>query len=94
MAAVWSPISTAQVQNEQELQKKLDDARAQLDKSAFFVKLWVAESHRRDYQRFGISWDNFHTTHSEENAQLISEIFLALSKNGFIETKKKAVLEA
>src|SRR5204863_1693798 len=38
----------------------------------------VAESHRRDYQRFGISWDNFHTTHSPENAELSSEIFLAL----------------
>jgi methionyl-tRNA synthetase len=47
----------------------------------------VAESHRRDYQRFGISWDNFHTTHSEENAQLSCDIFSALRKNGFIETK-------
>ncbi len=47
----------------------------------------VAESHRRDYQRFGISWDNFHTTHSEENTQLASDIFAALGKNGFIETK-------
>src|SRR5260221_12586456 len=47
----------------------------------------VAESHRRDYQRFGISWDNFHTTHSEESRELSSAIFLALQKNGFIETK-------
>jgi methionyl-tRNA synthetase len=47
----------------------------------------VAESHRRDYQRFGISWDNFHSTHSEENRELSSAIFLALQKNGFIETK-------
>jgi methionyl-tRNA synthetase len=47
----------------------------------------VAESHRRDYQRFGISWDNFHTTHSEENRELSAEIFLALQKAGFIETK-------
>ena len=47
----------------------------------------VAESHRRDYQRFGISWDNFHSTHSQENAELSSSIFLALQKNGFIETK-------
>jgi methionyl-tRNA synthetase len=47
----------------------------------------VAESHRRDYQRFGISWDNFHTTHSDENRELSSEIFEALRKNGFIETK-------
>jgi methionyl-tRNA synthetase len=47
----------------------------------------VAESHRRDYQRFGISFDNFHSTHSEENAELSGAIFLALQKNGFIETK-------
>ena len=47
----------------------------------------VAESHRRDYQRFGISWDNFHTTHSDENSQLSAEIFAALTRNGFIETK-------
>jgi methionyl-tRNA synthetase len=47
----------------------------------------VAESHRRDYQRFGISWDNFHSTHSEENRELSAEIFLALQKHGFIETK-------
>jgi methionyl-tRNA synthetase len=47
----------------------------------------VAESHRRDYQRFGISWDNFHSTHSPENAELSASIFLALQKNGFIETK-------
>jgi methionyl-tRNA synthetase len=47
----------------------------------------VAESHKRDYQRFGISFDNFHTTHSEENRELASEIFLALKQAGFIESK-------
>jgi methionyl-tRNA synthetase len=47
----------------------------------------VLDSHRRDYQRFGISWDNFHTTHSEENKELAASIFLALQKNGFIDTK-------
>jgi methionyl-tRNA synthetase len=47
----------------------------------------VAEGHRRDYQRFLISFDNFHTTHSEENVELSSTIFLALQKNGFIDTK-------
>ena len=47
----------------------------------------VAELHKRDYQRFGISWDNFHTTHSEESTQLSSEIFEGLRKNGLIETK-------
>ncbi|MEO7742292.1 MAG: methionine--tRNA ligase [Usitatibacter sp.] len=47
----------------------------------------VAEGHRRDYQRFGISFDNFHSTHSDENRELSSAIFLALQKNGFIDTK-------
>jgi methionyl-tRNA synthetase len=47
----------------------------------------IAESHRRDYQRFGISWDNFHSTHSEENRELSAEIFLALQENGFIDSK-------
>ncbi|MGZ5651141.1 MAG: class I tRNA ligase family protein, partial [Usitatibacter sp.] len=47
----------------------------------------VADSHRRDYLRFGISFDNFHTTHSEENRELSAEIFLALKKSGFIDTK-------
>jgi methionyl-tRNA synthetase len=47
----------------------------------------VAESHKRDYQRFGISFDNFHSTHSEENRELAADIFLALQKNGFIESK-------
>jgi len=47
----------------------------------------VGETHKRDYQRFGISFDNFHSTHSEENRELSSSIFLALKKAGFIESK-------
>ncbi|HEX5129358.1 MAG TPA: methionine--tRNA ligase [Usitatibacter sp.] len=47
----------------------------------------VAESHRRDYQRFGVSWDNFHSTHSEENVELSTSIFAALQKSGLIDTK-------
>ncbi|HXS52243.1 MAG TPA: methionine--tRNA ligase [Usitatibacter sp.] len=47
----------------------------------------VAESHRRDYQRFGISWDNFYSTHSPENRELSAQIFEALREAGFIETK-------
>jgi len=47
----------------------------------------IAEVHRRDYQRFGISWDHFHTTHSPENAELSAAIFQQLQKNGFIETR-------
>ncbi len=47
----------------------------------------VIEGHRRDDQRFGISFDNFHTTHSEENVELSSSIFLALRKSGLIDAK-------
>ncbi len=47
----------------------------------------VAETHKRDLARFNISFDNFHSTHSEENRELSSSIFLALKKHGFIETK-------
>jgi methionyl-tRNA synthetase len=47
----------------------------------------VGETHKRDYQRFGISFDNFHSTHSEENREESTAIFAALRKAGFIETK-------
>jgi len=47
----------------------------------------MLESHKRDDQRFGISYDNYHSTHSSENTELASEIFLKLKKNGFVETK-------
>ena len=30
----------------------------------------VAESHKRDYQRFHLSFDNWYTTHSPENVEL------------------------
>src|SRR5687768_7318514 len=47
----------------------------------------VAEGHRRDLARFEISFDHFHSTHSEENTELSSSIYLALKKNGFVEAK-------
>ena len=47
----------------------------------------VAEGHKRDLSRFGISFDHFHSTHSPENVELTSAIFLALQKAGFVETK-------
>ena len=47
----------------------------------------VGEGHKRDLARFGISFDNFHSTHSEENRELSSAVFLALKKAGLIDTK-------
>jgi len=47
----------------------------------------VIEGHKRDDQRFGVSYDNYYSTHSPENTELAQSIFLALKKNGFIDTK-------
>ena len=47
----------------------------------------VAESHRKDLARFGVSFDHFHSTHSPENRELAGEIFAALKAEGFIATK-------
>lgn len=40
--------------------------------------------HRRDFDGFQIQFDNYHSTHSEENRQLSLEVFLALRRNGHI----------
>ena len=44
----------------------------------------VNREHRRDYDGFLIGFDNFHTTHSEENRELSESIYLALERNGHI----------
>ena len=41
----------------------------------------------QDLQDFGISFDNFYLTHSEENKQLSEQIFLKLAAADLIETK-------
>ncbi len=45
------------------------------------------EEHENDYRDFHIQFDNFHTTHSEENRELSSFIYLELKKNGHIHRK-------
>ena len=47
----------------------------------------VAESHKRDWQRYLISFDHTYTTHSEENRELVASIFEALRRQALIETK-------
>jgi methionyl-tRNA synthetase len=47
----------------------------------------VWKEHKRDFDAFGISFDNYYSTDSEENKQLCSEIYLELHKNGFIEAR-------
>src|SRR5262249_22828091 len=44
----------------------------------------VWQEHRRDFDRFQIRFDNYYTTHSEENRRLSEEIYLALRRNGDI----------
>ena len=47
----------------------------------------VGESHKRDWQRYLISFDHTYTTHSAENRELAVEIFAALRANDFIAEK-------
>jgi methionyl-tRNA synthetase len=47
----------------------------------------VGESHERDYARFHVSFDNWYTTHSEENRALSQSIYRSLSEAGLIYRK-------
>ncbi|MDE0509533.1 MAG: methionine--tRNA ligase [Gammaproteobacteria bacterium] len=44
----------------------------------------VKREHERDYDGFLVGFDNFYTTHSEENRELSESIYLALEGNGHI----------
>lgn len=43
--------------------------------------------HQTDFAGFGISYDNYHSTHSEENRQLSTLIYQRLKENGFIKSR-------
>lgn len=47
----------------------------------------MSKEHQQDFAGFNISYDNYHSTHSEENRQLSTKIYLALKKNGHIKSK-------
>ena len=47
----------------------------------------VAEDHKRDWPRFLISFDNWHSTHSAENVELSQDIYKKLKANKLIATK-------
>jgi methionyl-tRNA synthetase len=47
----------------------------------------IGESHQRDYQRFHLSFDNWYTTHSEENRALSQSIYRSLKDAGLIYAK-------
>lgn len=44
----------------------------------------VYGEHRNDFEQFGISVDNYRTTHSPENFELTTELYRRLLDNGFI----------
>ncbi|MGR3754907.1 methionine--tRNA ligase [Edwardsiella anguillarum] len=47
----------------------------------------VSKEHQQDFADFQISYDNYHSTHSEENRQLASLIYTRLKENGFIKNR-------
>ncbi len=47
----------------------------------------MQKEHMQDFEDFNISYDNYHTTHSEENRFYSEKIYTALLNNGDIETR-------
>ena len=47
----------------------------------------VQQEHEADFNRFNISFDNYHTTHSRENREFAELIYGRLKSNGFIENR-------
>jgi len=47
----------------------------------------VSEEHQKDFAGFDISFDNYHSTHSDENRELASLIYTRLKENGFITSR-------
>lgn len=44
----------------------------------------VHAEHYADFSEFGVAFDNYYTTHSDENREISSQIYLALKENGHI----------
>ena len=47
----------------------------------------VAEGHRKDFESFRISVDNYQTTHSAENLELTREMYRRLKEKGYIDRR-------
>lgn len=47
----------------------------------------VKQAHQADFAKFGIAFDNYHSTHSEENRRHSEAIYLALREGGHIATR-------
>ncbi|MBB6054783.1 methionine--tRNA ligase [Tolumonas osonensis] len=47
----------------------------------------VSQEHQTDFAGFKISFDNYHSTHSDENRQFAESIYTKLKENGFIKSR-------
>ncbi|MBB1270101.1 methionine--tRNA ligase [Shewanella sp. SR44-3] len=47
----------------------------------------VQKEHEQDFADFNVAFDNFHSTHSDENRELASDIYIKLRDAGHIKTK-------
>ncbi|MBL7004531.1 MAG: methionine--tRNA ligase [Gammaproteobacteria bacterium] len=47
----------------------------------------IKEEHQTDFSQFGVNFDNYHSTHSEENKEIATGIYLKLKEAGHIATK-------
>nr|WP_301291970.1 methionine--tRNA ligase [Erwinia aphidicola] len=47
----------------------------------------MSQEHQTDFAGFEISYDNYHSTHSEENRELSELIYTRLKENGFIKNR-------
>jgi methionyl-tRNA synthetase len=47
----------------------------------------MSQEHQRDFAGFGISYDNYHSTHSDENRAFSTLIYSRLKENGFIKAR-------
>ncbi|EIC85159.1 methionine--tRNA ligase [Serratia sp. M24T3] len=47
----------------------------------------MSQEHQKDFAGFGISYDNYHSTHSDENRELSTLIYGRLKENGFIKNR-------
>jgi len=48
----------------------------------------IGREHRADFADFGIGFDSYYSTHSEENRELAGDIYLKLKERGYIEARK------
>ncbi len=47
----------------------------------------VSQEHQADFAGFNISFDNYHSTHSDENRELASFVYLQLKEKGYITSR-------